>query len=235
MAICSWCLDGRYCPLALRLVALDMKERVDDGSMERGCTLTVTPTTVIRSPAVVCSEVTWFVQLEQNTFWIYSFDVNADNLTFFRQGNVYGIDTMHGIRSTLTFHLYYCVGYFLNGLFLGRISKPATFCHLYYNTRWLPVIVWFYRCHDVLFRKILWWQVSIIVCGLVREIVRDSFSIDYYFHQVNEERESDRSHDDVDLKHGEVDPLNKPHVGGGNFAGGTGCHFPVTCIMTLSK
>ena len=40
--------------------------------------------------------------------------------------------------------------------------------------------------------------------------------------QVNEERESGRDHDNIDLKHGEVDPQNTPHVGGGNWAGGTG-------------
>ncbi|KAL8625507.1 hypothetical protein ACOMHN_014596 [Nucella lapillus] len=40
--------------------------------------------------------------------------------------------------------------------------------------------------------------------------------------QVNEERESGRDHDNIDLKHGQVDPQNTPHVGGGNWAGGTG-------------
>ena len=40
--------------------------------------------------------------------------------------------------------------------------------------------------------------------------------------QVNEERESGRDHDNIDLKHGEIDAQNMPHVGGGNWAGGTG-------------
>ncbi|KAK7090090.1 von Willebrand factor A domain-containing protein 8-like [Littorina saxatilis] len=40
--------------------------------------------------------------------------------------------------------------------------------------------------------------------------------------QVNEERESGRDHDNIDPKHGEIDPQNAPHVGGGNWAGGTG-------------
>ncbi|KAK7499225.1 hypothetical protein BaRGS_00009485, partial [Batillaria attramentaria] len=40
--------------------------------------------------------------------------------------------------------------------------------------------------------------------------------------QVNEERESGRDHENIDIKHGEVDPMNQPHVGGGNWAGGVG-------------
>ncbi|XP_076454368.1 von Willebrand factor A domain-containing protein 8-like [Babylonia areolata] len=40
--------------------------------------------------------------------------------------------------------------------------------------------------------------------------------------QVNEERESGRDHENIDLKHGEIDAQNMPHVGGGNWAGGTG-------------
>lgn len=40
--------------------------------------------------------------------------------------------------------------------------------------------------------------------------------------QVNEERESGRDHENIDLKHGQIDPQNMPHVGGGNWAGGVG-------------
>lgn len=40
--------------------------------------------------------------------------------------------------------------------------------------------------------------------------------------QVNEERESGRDHENINIKHGQVDPLNQPHVGGGNWAGGVG-------------
>ncbi|XP_005100871.1 von Willebrand factor A domain-containing protein 8 [Aplysia californica] len=40
--------------------------------------------------------------------------------------------------------------------------------------------------------------------------------------QLNEERESGRNHEDIDLKHGKEDPLNQPHVGGGTWAGGVG-------------
>ncbi|CAG5132917.1 unnamed protein product, partial [Candidula unifasciata] len=40
--------------------------------------------------------------------------------------------------------------------------------------------------------------------------------------QLNEERESGRDHEDIDVKHGKEDPLNQPHVGGGTWAGGVG-------------
>uniref|UniRef100_A0A2C9MAM2 von Willebrand factor A domain-containing protein 8 n=1 Tax=Biomphalaria glabrata TaxID=6526 RepID=A0A2C9MAM2_BIOGL len=40
--------------------------------------------------------------------------------------------------------------------------------------------------------------------------------------QLNTERESGRDHEDIDTKHGKVDPLNQPHVGGNTWAGGVG-------------
>ena len=50
--------------------------------------------------------------------------------------------------------------------------------------------------------------------------------------QVNEERESGRDHDNIDLKHGEIDAQNTPHVGGGNWAGGTG---KSVCLFVCSS
>ncbi|CAL1547451.1 unnamed protein product [Lymnaea stagnalis] len=40
--------------------------------------------------------------------------------------------------------------------------------------------------------------------------------------QLNQERESGRDHEDIDVKHGKEDPLNQPHVGGNTWAGGVG-------------
>ncbi|XP_050388458.1 von Willebrand factor A domain-containing protein 8 [Patella vulgata] len=40
--------------------------------------------------------------------------------------------------------------------------------------------------------------------------------------QLNVERESGRDHKDIEPKHGKEDPMNEPHVGGGQWAGGVG-------------
>ncbi|XP_041358414.1 von Willebrand factor A domain-containing protein 8-like [Gigantopelta aegis] len=40
--------------------------------------------------------------------------------------------------------------------------------------------------------------------------------------QLNVDRESGRDHENIEPKHGKIDPLNNPHVGGNTWAGGVG-------------